>query len=326
VSGPPLQHDPGPSEASASADADAGADRRRERAATALEAALGFALRHGDALARLRARVVVEVEPVRGLREALAARQHADGGFAPFDGASRSWLGRALAAAGVAGPLGGALEGGWWLAEARGVGSEADRRLVQRLEALQGADGGFAPVSSRGGDRLAATALAAGMLARSPFARPEALEAAGAWLAQHWSPDLLEEPAPAPGGSAAPDDAAAGDVWLRTAACSLYFSNAHPDVSDEALQWCGRALEKGFRSRRREALAVVQVLSLCEIGALPGASFAPEELLDALFAEQAADGGFDALCAGTALARVEPTLDAMRALIGLCAAMGREGS
>ena len=64
------------------------------------------------------------------------------------------------------------------------------------------------------------------------------------------------------------------------------------DAGDEILQWCGRELERGFRARRFSAVRTARVLTWCDAPVLPGAQLEPAELLDALLAEQAPDGGF----------------------------------
>ena len=278
-------------------------DALKERAASALERALGFVTAKGDALALRRAHVALQAEPSAGYAEMLAAAQNDDGSFAPFDAPSAGWLGRELAERGSSDTFAGTLQALALHADVRQDNAPHVEAACRFLEARQAEDGSFA--LREGGseeDTIFATALAAGSLGRSHFARPEHLAAAGGWLDERWSPDRIE-----------------GGRYGELVAFAVYYSNVPDDRADEALQWCGRELEKGFRSHALESLQVMQVLLACQAGSLPGASFAPEELLERLLSEQAGDGGFDALCVEGAAWRVGPTIDAMRAIIGLCA-------
>ena len=64
------------------------------------------------------------------------------------------------------------------------------------------------------------------------------------------------------------------------------------DVADEALQWCGRELERGFRTGTFSATAVARVFSRCDALALPGARVRADEVARALLAAQREDGSF----------------------------------
>jgi hypothetical protein len=144
--------------------------------------------------------------------------------------------------------------------------------------------------------RLVFTGMAAGYLSKTPFARPEPLEAAGAFLASHFAPERVQ-----------------GFRFESLLAYAHYFANApHPDA-DAVLQWCGRELERGFRAGAFGAVRTALVFARCDAHALPGARIAPEELAAALCAEQAADGGFGLVVAPDA-ERVDESLDA---LVGL---------
>jgi hypothetical protein len=274
----------------------------KERAASALERALEFVREHGDERTLLRSYVALRAEPVGRFVEAIEAGQRTDGSFPPLSGPSRGWLGRTLTECGVDAALCGTLEGLGLLAEERQDDAPCAEAAVRFVEAAQRPDGSFPADGEDETARIVVTGIAAGSLGRSRYSRPEGLAAAGAWLGERFHPDRVEK----------------GHVAERTA-FAMYYSNAPDDRADEALQWCGRELERGFRSHALEALEVLQLLLACQAGSLPGASFAPEELLERLLGEQAADGGFDALSAGGAPARVAPTIDAMRAVIGLCA-------
>ena len=111
------------------------------------------------------------------------------------------------------------------------------------------------------------------------------------------------------------------DGYSALLAYAHFFTNVAHDLSDEALQWCGRALEKGFRSRQLDAVATVRVLLTCDAQALPGATFDVTELLERLLEEQAGDGGFAELSAGGPATRTTQTFDAMLGIVRLCAAL-----
>jgi hypothetical protein len=146
--------------------------------------------------------------------------------------------------------------------------------------------------------------MIAGFLGRTRSVRPEVLDAAGRYLGSEWAPERVE------GGS-----------WSAIAAFALFFTNVHHELADEALQWCGRELERGYRATRFDAVATLRVLLYCDAEALPGLRIEAEELLDLLLAQQKDDGGFWTDCLGADSAegtRVCATLDAMRGLLALC--------
>jgi hypothetical protein len=104
-------------------------------------------------------------------------------------------------------------------------------------------------------------------------------------------------------------------------AYALFFTNVGHELADEALQWCGRALEKGFRSRRHDAVATMRILLACDAQAMPGAKFDVVELLDRVLVEQARDGGFAELSLAEPAGRTTQTFDAMLAIVRLCASL-----
>jgi len=283
----------------------------RERAATALERALGFVADYGDALALLRAHVVLEAAaPEEAIRQ-LAERQRADGSFEPlpfvFSGAAAAELRRACLDARLLGTLDALAV----LADLRGLTSDTAEAAVGHVARAQRQDGSWGrsdPLASEpmpDEDRIFATGMLAGYALRTPFVRPEVVDWAGRFLAAQWSPERVEGGRPA---------------WI--AAFAHFFANGGaPDLADEALQWCGRELERGFRSQRFEALETLRVLSYCDAHALPGAKFDVLELLERLLAEQAGDGGFAALDPGGPPGRVAPSIDALMAIRSLCQAL-----
>jgi hypothetical protein len=168
-------------------------------------------------------------------------------------------------------------------------------RVCKQLAAAQREDGGF----ELAGDldaRLVYTGIAAGLLAKTPFARPELLDAAGDFLARHFAPERVQ-----------------GFRYESLLAYAQFFANAPHAESDAVLQWCGRELERGFRARAFDAVRTARVYAGCDAHAMPGARIAQDELCAALRAEQCADGGFG-LPVAPAAERVEATLEALVAL------------
>lgn len=142
-----------------------------------------------------------------------------------------------------------------------------------RLAMWQQPDGGFGE-----GDlsrRLALSGMLGGFLGRSPFVRPDALAATGDFLSTHWNPDLVQ-----------------GGNWSHIAGYAHFFANAPHEAGDEILQWCGRELERGFRTRVFGSVETARVLALCDAHAVPGATLPIDELLVGLITEQGDDGGF----------------------------------
>jgi hypothetical protein len=143
-----------------------------------------------------------------------------------------------------------------------------------------------------------------GILGRTPVARPSLLEAAGDFIGERFDPEVVEQ-----------------EGYSSLIAYSHFFTNVAHDLSDEALQWCGRALEKGFRSRQQDGVSTVRVLLTCDAQAMPGATFDVVELLSQILEEQAGDGGFAELSLGGPGCRTTQTFDAMLGIVRLCAAL-----
>jgi hypothetical protein len=168
---------------------------------------------------------------------------------------------------------------------------EAVARAVETLAAAQRPDGSWT-----GDDPVVATAVVAAALARTAAVRPVVLRRAGDFLAAHWAPERI----------------AGGDV-RAVAGFAAFFANAPHELGDAALQWCGRELERGFRAGLFSALDVAGVLVSCDAAGLPGARLVAPEVVDALLAGQAPDGGFGPPGAAEP-DRVEATLSALAAL------------
>jgi hypothetical protein len=115
------------------------------------------------------------------------------------------------------------------------------------------------------------------LLSRTPSARLSSLRRAAAFLGAHWSRERVQ---------AGRFPAIAGYL------AALATLPADLDVADEALQWCGRELERGFRTGRFDATAVATVFARCDAFALPGARLGADEVVRALLAAQDEDGSF----------------------------------
>ena len=235
-----------------------------------VERAFQFVVEHGDALAVARARALVNAAVNHEVLSLL--------GEAP-DGTQLLACERIL----------------WLCMDAQLLTSPLARSVGGVLARAQGDDGAWHPPGASADEVLRCTGMLAGCLARSPFARPETLEAAGDFLAADWDPDRVSN------GRLAD---------LR--AHALFFANTLHERADEVLQWCGRELERGFRTRAFDAVQTTRVLVDSDAHSLPGASFIPGELLVALLTEQAQDGSFGG--AEDPDERVEPTLDGLHAL------------
>lgn len=260
---------------------------------------------------------------------------------------ARAAVGEALARAAAFVAARGAPLDGLRLEAILGRRPAAEARAA--IEALQRADGAFAPLPGRapaGACEAAADALEAlfgvGVQGGPAIERAVAFLAAaqardGSWadapdaapaervaLTARLAGALARTPYARPGALAragafleahAPDAPCEGGAPAELAALAHYFANAPDERADEVLQRCGRELERGFRSGTCDAVGVVRVLLACDARALPGARLEAAELATALLSAQAQDGGWPA--PGGDAARVAATLDAALALVRL---------
>ncbi|MDH3687304.1 MAG: hypothetical protein OEP95_13820 [Myxococcales bacterium] len=141
---------------------------------------------------------------------------------------------------------------------------------------------------------LAALSLsghACGVLGQTPFARQSTLDRGVEYLAHAWSVDRVQE------------------GRLDVIAAYLHALSACPsELADEALQWCGRELERGWRIGRFAPASVARVFLLCDAMALPAAKVSASDIVEALLDTQAQDGSWEGglrstLEAAAALAR-----------------------
>lgn len=250
----------------------------------ALQRAVRFLDAHGTALDRTRLAALLGqgAEPAR---EALEALQCEDGSFPRLPEAATGALTCTTAAA---------LE---VLAELRVRRARSVERAVAFLAESQSPDGSWGDGAAE--VRLASTGRVGGALGRTVYARPEVLASAGDFLGRHFAPERVE-----------------GGEWDALAGVAAFFTNVEHERGDDVLQWCGRALEKGFRSHAFSAVRAARVLTLCDAGGLPGASVEPAELVMGILAEQVGDGGWPA-ADETPGGRAEATLDAAFALVRL---------
>jgi hypothetical protein len=249
-----------------------------------LTRAARFVAQHAGDLERLYCETLLREQPIQALLGALAKRQREDGSFAPWrplDVSPEAATRRALL----------------WLG-ALGV---ADHALVEAAVAAlaqqQASDGGWGSPVLPPELRVGVTGEAAGLLARSPFARASLLRRAEGFLARCYSPDLLQS------GEYAP---------LLAVVHAL--SGLDSEIADEALVWCGRELEKGWRGARFTTLQVARVLLRARVKALPGARLEARELVLALLAAQERDGGW---AAEPGADRIDATLESVEALLRL---------
>ncbi len=282
----------------------------RLRAAESLERAYRFLETQPDQWALLRAQVLCEARPAADLAAKLAETQAADGrlpvgtllsggaiGFPPTEIAQLSEDEVALV---------GTLEALLIAGDARVLHAGWVEPACRFVESLQSEDGAYrvASLGSAEEAEIFWTGMVAGILGRTPVSKTSHLEAAGNFLATRFTPDAVEH-----------------DGYGALLAFAHFYTNVPDEEADEALQWCGRALEKGFLSRTLDAVSVVRVLLTCDAQAMPGATFDITELLERVLEEQAGDGGFAELATDGPAARTTQTFDAMLAIVRLCAAI-----
>jgi hypothetical protein len=238
-------------------------------ASTARQRAADFVAAHGDGLAQLRGAALLGEVPVRDVVAAL-------------DADSTEAIRRMLRICD----------------DLRALGQPEVARAAAWLERLQEEDGSWSgPAVEPLDARLQRTGALAGHLAKTRFARPETLEAAGDFLAAHFSPERLQ-----------------GFQWENIDAYAHFFANCAHEAADAVLQWCGRELERGFRTRTFDAPHTARVLLDSDAHSLPGGRADASEVAIALVDEQSADGGWG-LPDTPPFERVESTLTALTALV-----------
>lgn len=252
----------------------------------AVTRAEAFVLKGATPLERSYWNTLLRRQDARALLAGLAAQQ------AP-DGSLRAWRETAAPDPALAATLRGLT-----LLDALGL---LDHPLAERaaawLLARQAPDGGWSEPGADEGRRIVLTGEVAGLLAKTPFARASALARAEAFLARGWSVERVQGPRHAP-----------------ILAYVHALAHVPSELADEVLQWCGRELERGFRTNAFAPLAVARVFLRARARALPGARIEPGELVASLLAAQQPDGGWPAE-PGTP--RELATLEAVEALLRL---------
>ncbi len=252
----------------------------------AVTRAEGFVLRHAHALERVYWETLLRRQDARALLATLAAQQEPDGALRPWDETP------------TPDPALSATLRGLTVLDALGLlDHEVAERACGWLLARQQPDGGWDEPDADEARRIALCGEVAGLLAKTPFARASALARAESFLAQHWSVERVQGPSYAP-----------------ILAYVHALANLQSELADEVLQWCGRELERGFRTHAFSAVAVARVFLRARARALPGASIEASEVVATLLAAQAADGGWPAEAGEP---RTLATLEAVEALLRL---------
>jgi hypothetical protein len=249
-----------------------------------LTRAARFVAQHAGEVERVFCETLLRELPAQELLAALAQQQRGDGSFAtwrPADATPEAATRRALT----------------WLGAIGLSDHPIPEAAVTYLATRQAPDGGWGSATLPPELRVGVTAETAGLLARTPFARESLLRRAEGFLARCYSPDLLQS------GEYAP---------LLAYAHAL--SGIDSELADEALVWCGRELEKGWRSARFTTLQLARVLLRARARALPGAQIEAREVVLALLAAQERDGGWPA---EPGAERVDATLECIEALLRL---------
>jgi hypothetical protein len=185
-------------------------------------------------------------------------------------------------------------------ADLRGLHLPVVERACSYLEAVQTDDGSWGTLDESEERKIIRTGMLAGHLGKTRFARAAMLGAAGDYIADRFTPDLVQN-----------------FNWPAIAAYANYFANVPHEESDAVLQWVGRELERGFRSGRFDGVQTARVLLYAEAPSLPGGRVDAAEALERLLAEQQADGGWLRFDDPAASARLDHTLDALTALVRL---------
>jgi hypothetical protein len=123
------------------------------------------------------------------------------------------------------------------------------------------------------------------------------LARAEAFLARHWSVERVQ-----------------GPCYEPILAYVHALAHVPSERADEVLQWCGRELERGFRTHAFAPLAVARVFLRARARALPGAGIEASEVVASLLGAQASDGGWPE---EPGVSRLAATLEAMEALLRL---------
>jgi len=245
----------------------------RAEVSAAIQRAAAFVESSGDEVAIARTRALIGAQPASVVVELLR------------DLGSEPSVGRLLRILGI-------------LDDLRCTSATPVERACSSLAASQQSDGSWPDRASAAEDeRIFATGMIAGYLAKTPFARQSTLASAADYLAARWNPDRVK-----------------GSAWGANAAYFHCFALVRHEQADAILQWCGRELERGYRSGVYGAVQTARVFTLCKAHALPGSGLVAAELVDRILDEQMDDGGYASPGDSSRCARVSHTLDALAAL------------
>jgi len=176
-------------------------------------------------------------------------------------------------------------------------------RAVAFLSAQQCEDGSWCAAEGSGEEaRLVLSGTVCGTLAKTLCVRDSVLRAGTRFLDSMWAAERVQ-----------------GSNYAAIAAYLRVMTNSPTDLADEVLQYCGRALERGYRARKLDAVRTARVFVQCEVQALPGARIRSEEAVAALLATQEEDGGWPVDVEADPRVRIAATLDAVVALRWLTA-------
>jgi len=252
----------------------------------AVTSAEGFVLRAADPLERSFWDTLLRRADAGALLAALAERQEPAGAVRAEEDARAPDP-----------PLAATLRALTWLDALGLLDHPVVESAVVFLLARQEADGGWSEPGASADRRVALTGEVTGLLAKTPYARDSALARAEAFLARHWTVEGVQGPCYAP-----------------ILAYVHALAHLHSELADEALQWCGRELERGFRTHVFPPVAVARVFLRARARALPGLQIGPDEIVATLLAAQEADGGWSA---EPGAARLDATFEAVEALLRL---------
>jgi hypothetical protein len=248
----------------------------------AFERGLAFVAARGDAFAVWRANALAAARPVRSCPLPEGVSQRGDGSFAAAAPAA-DW--RALLAIVAA------------LDDLHALHLPLVSRACTYAEASQADDGGLGFAGASEEERIFLTGMLGGYFGKSRSVRSGTLIAAGDYLAERFAPERVQNFA-----------------WRAIAAYAHFFANVPHEAADAVLQWTGRELERGFRTRHFDGVRTARVLLYADAPSLPGARLDAAELVAAIRSEQAEDGGWLLLEDPSPAARVRHTLDALTAL------------
>jgi hypothetical protein len=241
--------------------------------AAAMQRAAAFVESAGDEVAIGRARALIGTQPASVVVELLRESDYA------------ASVGRLLLTLGI-------------LDDLRCTNATLVEHACDSLATSQQSDGSWSERKSAVDDeRIFATGMIAGYLAKTPFVRQSTLASAADYLAARFRPDRVK-----------------GSAWGANAAYFHCFALVRHEQADPILQWCGRELERGFRTGVYDAVRTARVFALCKAHALPGSRLAVAELVARMLDEQMDDGGYDSPRNSSSRARVTHTLDALAAL------------